>query len=89
MVVLALLSNEYPIAEIDCEEHAEAVAERLKGEETSAPLAGLLTLTPANAGIAARITRKEKRKETFLKVKGNENLQKMAIDPRSRQMPVE
>ncbi len=34
----------------DSEEQVAAVAERLNGEETSSPLTGLLTTTPANAG---------------------------------------
>ena len=38
-----------------CEEQFAALAESLKGEDTVAPLAGLLTLTPANAGTAAAI----------------------------------
>ena len=33
-----------------CEEQFVAEAERVKGEETTAPLPGLLTLMPANAG---------------------------------------
>jgi hypothetical protein len=34
------------------EEQETAEAARLKGEETSAPLEGLLTVTPARAGAA-------------------------------------
>ena len=52
MVVEVLLSKEYPIAEIACDEQLGASAERVKGEETWAPLPGLLTVTVANAGLA-------------------------------------
>lgn len=52
----------------------------MKGEETSAPLAGLLTLTPANAGIAARRARKDERTEIFLKTERDKTPQKMVMD---------
>lgn len=42
------------MAAMGCEEQSEAQAESVKGEETAAPLPGLLTLTPANAGLASR-----------------------------------
>jgi hypothetical protein len=51
IVVSELLSREYPIAEIFCDEQALAFADRLKGEVTTASFAGLDTVTAAAAGI--------------------------------------
>jgi hypothetical protein len=55
-----------------CEEHVDATAESIKGDETWAPLAGELTVTPARAGTAGRASnnvadmRAERRFMTFL-----------------------
>jgi hypothetical protein len=59
MVVEVLLSKEYPIAEIACDEQLGASAESVKGEETWAPFPGLLTVTVANAGLARRASTDE------------------------------
>src|SRR5215831_13293918 len=48
--VSLLLSNEYPIASTFVDEQTAAYADSLNGEETSESFAGLLTVTPANAG---------------------------------------
>lgn len=58
-VVFVLLSKEYPMAETGWEEQLAAVAESVKGDETWAPLPGLLTVTPANAGLARKASRAE------------------------------
>lgn len=47
-----------------CEEQVAALAERLKGEETSAPLPGLLTVTDANEGVA-KMRRLDEPMESF------------------------
>jgi hypothetical protein len=60
-VVSALLSSEYPIAPTVCEEQVMAAAESLKGDVSSALLAGLLTVTPASAGTDRAIVREEMR----------------------------
>jgi hypothetical protein len=51
-----LLSIEYPIAAIDCPEHADAVAFNTNGEETCDPLMGELTVTLEYAGAAETIS---------------------------------
>ena len=51
-MVLALSSSEYPIAVIGCEEQGLAVAFKVKGEVTVAPLTGLVTVTAPEAGTA-------------------------------------
>ena len=43
------------MAAMDCEEQSAAQAESVKGDETVAPLPGLLTWTPANAEPAQRV----------------------------------
>jgi hypothetical protein len=61
MTVLELLSIEYPIDVMACEEHAEAVALRAKGDTTDPWLAGFVTVTREKAGtVPARITRPER-----------------------------
>jgi hypothetical protein len=52
IVVLVLLSSEYPIAAIACDEQDEAVACSANGEDTCAPVTGLITVTFENAGAA-------------------------------------
>jgi hypothetical protein len=52
IVVFVLLSREYPIADIACEEHGEVVACNANGEDTCAPVAGLVTVTAENTGTA-------------------------------------
>jgi len=64
-VVSALLSNEYPIAATLCDEQLVAEAERVNDVPTSLPLEGLLTVTPASAGIA-RVANNERGRENFL-----------------------
>jgi hypothetical protein len=51
MVVSGLLSSEYPIVLTGWDEQLAAVAERVNGDDTPLPLAGLLTTTVAAAGI--------------------------------------
>jgi hypothetical protein len=51
--LFVLLSNEYPIAEIACDEHDESLAVNVKGDDTVAPLAGEETVGVANAVAAA------------------------------------
>src|SRR5579864_4443224 len=51
VVVSGLLSSEYPMALTGCEEQVAALAESLNGEDTSAPLAGLLMTIPPMAGM--------------------------------------
>jgi hypothetical protein len=54
------------MAAIGCEEHGDAVAERLNGETTSQPLAGLYTVTFAKAGTAHTSSAKKKQAETLM-----------------------
>jgi len=49
------------MALMDCEEQLGALAESVKGEETVAPLPGVLTVTPAKAGAAMASRRSRKR----------------------------
>ena len=56
MVVFVLLSIEYPIAEVDWPEQAEAAAIRLNGEDTWEPFAGDVTVTLEEAGAAQKIS---------------------------------
>jgi hypothetical protein len=65
-VVVELLSSEKPIAAIGCDEQALAVAEKVKGEVTVAPFAGLLTVTLEKAGAAQSSARAE-RQRAFIK----------------------
>jgi hypothetical protein len=67
MVVFVLLSSEYPIAEIDCDEQGVAVACNANGEATCAPVAGLITVTFENAG-AAHASRKRGIKPTLIRI---------------------
>jgi hypothetical protein len=64
MVVFVLLSSEYPIVLTDWDEQVAAVAERVNGDETLAPLTGLLTTTLAAAGIE-RVASRRKARENF------------------------
>jgi len=50
VVVDVLVSSEKPMEATGCDEHGVAVALSATGEVTAAPLAGLVTLTAANAG---------------------------------------
>jgi hypothetical protein len=59
-------SMEYPIVAIDWLEHADALADSVKGDETVLPIAGLLTVTPAKAGTANAV-RKSAAAESLLK----------------------
>ena len=59
IVVLVLLSSEYPIAEIDCDEQGVAVACSANGEDTCAPAPGLITVTFENADAAHASSQKE------------------------------
>lgn len=45
-----LLSKDQPIDLTLCDEHVDADAESVKGDETLESFAGLLTVTPARAG---------------------------------------
>jgi len=56
------------MAAMGCEEHGDAVAERLNGETTSQPLAGLYTVTFAKAGTAHTSSAKKKQAETLITV---------------------
>jgi hypothetical protein len=47
---------EYPIAEVDCPEQADAVAIKLKGEDTWEPFMGDDTVTLEKAGAAHTIS---------------------------------
>jgi hypothetical protein len=51
MVVFVLLSSEYPIVLTGWDEQTAALAERVNGDDTPLPFAGLLTTTLAAAGI--------------------------------------
>ena len=55
-----LLSREYPIAAVFCDEQELAFAERVNGDVTEAPLAGLATVTVAPAGIANADSNRER-----------------------------
>jgi hypothetical protein len=50
-----------------CDDQVEAVADRLNGDPTSALSAGLLTVTPASAGIDSVMT-SEHTNESFVMV---------------------
>jgi hypothetical protein len=65
-VVLELSSSEKPIDAIGCDEQGLAVAEKVKGEVTVAPLAGLLTVTLEKAG-AAQSSARVDRQRAFIK----------------------
>jgi hypothetical protein len=59
------LSSEYAIVTTGWDEHVEASALRGKGEDTSVLLPGLLTVTPAIAGIVI-VASREEMKESFV-----------------------
>ena len=67
MVVLVLLSMEYPIAEVDWPEQDDAVAIKLNGEDTWEPFAGDVTVTLEKAGAAQVISaRTDTASRTFI-----------------------
>jgi hypothetical protein len=66
MVVSELLSSEYPIEATVCDEHAEAFAERTKGELTTSPFCGLATVTAADAGAAHAIKVEMRKAQVFM-----------------------
>jgi hypothetical protein len=61
-VVLEILSREKPIDAIGCDEQGLAVAEKVKGEVTVAPFAGLLTVTLEKAGAAQSSARRDRQR---------------------------
>jgi hypothetical protein len=70
-VVLLLLSNEYPMVTTLCDEQVAALAERVKGDETSVLFTGLFTVTPASAGTVRAKTKEEarvKERSMFIRV---------------------
>jgi hypothetical protein len=70
VVISVLLSREYPIAPTVCAEQVVAEAESLKGDASSALLAGLLTVTPAIAGTDTATVREGMRKSREMVVIG-------------------
>jgi len=63
-VVSVLLSREYPIEDTFWDEQFAAVADRLNGDPTWAPLVGVLTVTLATTG-TVRVASKEEMKENL------------------------
>lgn len=66
-VVSVLLSSEKPMESTGCEEQVAEFATSSKGDVTEAPLPGLLTVTPASAGVASITSNDEGRKSFFFK----------------------
>jgi hypothetical protein len=50
-----------------CAEQVEALAESVNGEDTSLPLMGLLTVTPANTGAVSAERNNRENQEVFIK----------------------
>jgi hypothetical protein len=48
-----------------CDEHVGAFADNPKGEDTWLPFPGLLTVTPANTGVARTAANEKVRKKVF------------------------
>jgi hypothetical protein len=55
------------MASMGCDEHDAELAVSAKGEETSAPGAGLLTVTLANAGTAQTISARKREEQLFMR----------------------
>lgn len=71
ITALVLLSSEYPMDAMACEEHGEAVALSENGDDTVALLVGVETVTEENAGAAHTASAGKSKQRAFMQVSPN------------------